>query len=1046
MAEDAGEVLGSNLETQAISFLLDVKSNAAEALQKLDVALDSSEQRINKRLDRLAEAINENANRQNAIFFRQAEGIEQAVKSIEKLGETLASRLPAGSEAAEHFAAKAVPALDKTKSKMAEVGAEASKMADKTKAAADKAGLSLEGLWNKIKKLDVRNTFLGGLAVGAAVHTFREADETYKAATVAPKLTQMTEAAVNQRRTDIGATRIKTGATLAELTEINSALSAVEHRGRFAFQPAAESAIEFSRATGLAMKSSAELYGVLKNTYNFTHEQSKAQMENMAFLAKNSNLSVDNYARLADELKYVKYGLDSAAGSSEKLLKSSMEAAATMSRYGFTAEDTARQVKDLTEGGMDEYMNMMQLGIMGGADAQEVMDAIASGDQKRLSQLKAAGVSSMMDMAGPGVGQFAMRDNLKKMGLSGAEVNKFNAMGKGVEENQPGAINQAAGPEDREKLMLDTMHEYETVSELYARQFERANGVLAASQEGLYDSLHRGAVELEHAAASLGASFNNTSASTKNMLGMIFDLVTALAALKALGIGKLFGKLPKLGLGKLFAKGAVAEEVADIGKTLAVQSPGWFEKLGAGIKNALGIGSKAALADMAATMPIAADTIAVKTTATFLSRFAPLGVGLKTIFSTGFQAALGASMIIFNSINDKLDEWAEKSETFRKHWYGFWDQYGEQAEAALSLVSEGYDIIKKKAAEVWKSSTGGLKTHFQTATEEIKKDFVQMVDVLKALWDDLWDKMTPKWLGGKHKVEEQPKGQPAGIPRGLGDQKDVAAAAAAGVEQGAGKATLPEAAKVVPAPVTGKATLPEAAKAAGPTAPEKAPAVYPKTLSGLETLAKDQGMHVTATTGGEHNPGSLHYKGQAMDVRTNGEDTNKITAFMAAAKASGFNVLDERNRQPGKWSGPHIHVSYGVEAAGGAMATKGGQAAAMKTATAEVAKGPTTSSPMAVAATTPMPKAGPQVASVSSASAGAVTTTVGKEAQDHAFDRKSNAATITEGDTLLAGELRRIQGILAEHTRLLARGMSQGSNSKPFTTAARSHNELGNGG
>jgi hypothetical protein len=59
-----------------------------------------------------------------------------------------------------------------------------------------------------------------------------------------------------------------------------------------------------------------------------------------------------------------------------------------------------------------------------------------------------------------------------------------------------------------------------------------------------------------------------------------------------------------------------------------------------------------------------------------------------------------------------------------------------------------------------------------------------------------------------------------------------------------------------------------------------------------------------------HNPGSRHYVGEAIDVRTAGKTPEEIAAFMSFMDAQGYIVRDERQRPPGQavWGGPHIHV------------------------------------------------------------------------------------------------------------------------------------------
>jgi type VI secretion system secreted protein VgrG len=78
----------------------------------------------------------------------------------------------------------------------------------------------------------------------------------------------------------------------------------------------------------------------------------------------------------------------------------------------------------------------------------------------------------------------------------------------------------------------------------------------------------------------------------------------------------------------------------------------------------------------------------------------------------------------------------------------------------------------------------------------------------------------------------------------------------------------------------------------------------------LRQFAESQGFTVTSTTGGDHNPGSAHYEGNAIDVRTNDKTDAQVTAFIAAAQARGYTVRDERTQPAGQavWSGPHLHL------------------------------------------------------------------------------------------------------------------------------------------
>jgi len=76
-------------------------------------------------------------------------------------------------------------------------------------------------------------------------------------------------------------------------------------------------------------------------------------------------------------------------------------------------------------------------------------------------------------------------------------------------------------------------------------------------------------------------------------------------------------------------------------------------------------------------------------------------------------------------------------------------------------------------------------------------------------------------------------------------------------------------------------------------------------------LAMQHGGHVTSTTGGKHNPGSMHGKGRANDWRTKGYHALQVSQLMIEARKAGYSVRDERKRPPDQkiWGGPHIHIS-----------------------------------------------------------------------------------------------------------------------------------------
>ena len=81
------------------------------------------------------------------------------------------------------------------------------------------------------------------------------------------------------------------------------------------------------------------------------------------------------------------------------------------------------------------------------------------------------------------------------------------------------------------------------------------------------------------------------------------------------------------------------------------------------------------------------------------------------------------------------------------------------------------------------------------------------------------------------------------------------------------------------------------------------------------------GATITSTTGGQHNVGSLHGQGRAVDIGMGASATDAVRAnadaLMAGLKAQGYIVRDERTRPKGQkvWGGPHIHVELpeGVE-------------------------------------------------------------------------------------------------------------------------------------
>lgn len=85
----------------------------------------------------------------------------------------------------------------------------------------------------------------------------------------------------------------------------------------------------------------------------------------------------------------------------------------------------------------------------------------------------------------------------------------------------------------------------------------------------------------------------------------------------------------------------------------------------------------------------------------------------------------------------------------------------------------------------------------------------------------------------------------------------------------------------------------------------------------LKEFSEKTGFTITSTTGGEHNTGSRHYGGGAIDVRTRDKTPEEVNQMMSEAIQNGFRVFDERTRPPGQkvWSGPHVHIEIPKEVA-----------------------------------------------------------------------------------------------------------------------------------
>jgi len=81
-------------------------------------------------------------------------------------------------------------------------------------------------------------------------------------------------------------------------------------------------------------------------------------------------------------------------------------------------------------------------------------------------------------------------------------------------------------------------------------------------------------------------------------------------------------------------------------------------------------------------------------------------------------------------------------------------------------------------------------------------------------------------------------------------------------------------------------------------------------LSGATDFANQFNFDITSTNQGQHNVGSKHYTGNAMDVRTRNKSDKEIADFIQEAERRGYKVLDERQRPAGQpvWGGPHLHI------------------------------------------------------------------------------------------------------------------------------------------
>ena len=80
-------------------------------------------------------------------------------------------------------------------------------------------------------------------------------------------------------------------------------------------------------------------------------------------------------------------------------------------------------------------------------------------------------------------------------------------------------------------------------------------------------------------------------------------------------------------------------------------------------------------------------------------------------------------------------------------------------------------------------------------------------------------------------------------------------------------------------------------------------------LDRLIRFAEERGFVVTSTNKDRHVEGSAHYDDRAIDVSVRGKSRAVVDALIAAARAVGFKVIDERPyKSSPHWTAPHIHI------------------------------------------------------------------------------------------------------------------------------------------
>jgi hypothetical protein len=116
---------------------------------------------------------------------------------------------------------------------------------------------------------------------------------------------------------------------------------------------------------------------------------------------------------------------------------------------------------------------------------------------------------------------------------------------------------------------------------------------------------------------------------------------------------------------------------------------------------------------------------------------------------------------------------------------------------------------------------------------------------------------------------------------------------------------------LVPLKVGGPQAAPDPSLGPGPaTQAVSGQPFYDSVLASIAPL----GGILGSTTGGQHNVGSLHPDGRAVDIPLGASASPEAKAhadqMLAALQAQGFTVRDERTHPAGQavWSGPHLHV------------------------------------------------------------------------------------------------------------------------------------------